>query len=104
MSVENALPWAMPNETREAIEIMREAAEVIRSTAQFASLRKELRNQLLDQARKLEEMAKLISGDIVDESLMLGIDAVAREKHSLPMTEIMEALENHISKFNRRKA
>ena len=97
------LPWAMPNETVEAIEIMEESAGVIRSVAQFASLRKELRVQLVNQAMKLETMAAMIKGGLVDEALMLGIDAMAREKKTLPMTEIVEALETHISKFNRRK-
>ena len=99
----NALPWAMPNETLEMIEIMKETADVIRNCAKFGSLRKELRVQLLNQATKLDDMARIISGDIVDESLILGIAAVAHEKHSVPMAEIMEALESHISKFNRRK-
>jgi hypothetical protein len=100
----NALPWAMPNETVEAIEIMRETAEVIRNTAKFGSLRRELRVQLLNQATKLDEMARLIDGLVVDESLILGIDAVAREKRSTSMGEIMEALEKHVSQFNRKKA
>jgi len=103
MSMNNALPWAMPNETVEIIEIMKETAEIIRNCAKFGSLRKELRDQLLDQAHKLDDMARIISGDIVDESLILGIDAVAREKHSVPMAEIMEAIEKHITQFMRRK-
>lgn len=98
------LPWAMPNETVEAIEIMRETADVIRNCAKFGSLRKELRVQLLNQATKLDDMARIMDGPIVDESLILGIEAVAREKHSSAMVEIMEALEKHVSIHNRRKA
>jgi hypothetical protein len=101
--ISELLPWAMPNETVEAIEIMREAADVIRSTAKFASLRKELRVQLLEQARKLEEFSRIIDGGVIDGSLMLGLDAVARQKKTGTMHEIMEALEKHVSAFNRRK-
>ena len=99
------LPWAMPNETIEAIEIMMEAAEEIRNTAKFASLRKELRIKLLNHASKLETMAKLISGGIIDESLMIALDAMSNEKKTVggQMGEIMEAIENHVTAHHRRK-
>lgn len=102
-NTDSSLPWAMPMETVEAIELMRETAEIIRNTAQFASLRKELRDRLVMQATKLDELARQIDQPIVDSALMYGIDTVARDKKSHSYLEIVEALEKHISAHNRKK-
>jgi len=98
-------PWLMPQETIEALEIMSEVADTIRKVAEFASLRKELRIQLQNSALRLEDFVKMTHRGIVDESLLLGIEAMAREKKTPggSIAEIMEALENHISIHNRRR-
>jgi hypothetical protein len=50
-------------------------------------------------------MAKLISGGIIDESLMIALDAMSNEKKTVggQMGEIMEAIENHVTAHHRRK-
>jgi len=97
-------PWFMPLESLEAVEIMTETAESIRNVAQYASLRKELRVQLLNAATRLEDFCKMVRHGIVDPSLMLGLDEMARDKKTTYLQEIMEALENHVSAHNRRRA
>lgn len=100
------LPWLMPWETVEALELMTETAACMRGAAEFSSMRKELRLKLQNQARLLEEFVRMYQRGIVDESLILGIDAMSaqRKRPGGKMAEIMEALENHVSAYNRRKA
>ena len=96
-------PWLTPDETMEALEVMTASAECIRSVAEFGSLRKELRAKLKDQAMKLEQFVQMHRREICDESLMLGVAAMAEQKKTGVIHEMMEALENHVSEFNRRK-
>jgi hypothetical protein len=97
-------PWLMPIETVEALEIMTEVAKTIRNVAEFASLRNQLRVQLRNAALRLEDFVKVTGRGIVDESLILAIDDMARDKKRKggSIAEIMEALEDHISTHNRR--
>jgi len=99
-------PWLMPSETVEALEIMTETAETIRNVARYGSLRKELRTQLSNAAERLERFVSMVRNGIVDEALIFGLDDMARDKKTKggSIAEIMEALENHISQHNRRRA
>jgi len=103
MSTSTERPWLTPDETVEALETMTRSAEVIRSVAEFASLRKELRGKLIEQARILDDFVNFHHRCICDESLMLGLAAMAEAKKSSVIAEMMDALEKHVSEYNRRK-
>jgi hypothetical protein len=103
MSTQTERPWLTPDETMEALETMTRSAEVIRSVAEFGSLRKELRGKLIEQARLLDQFVQMHHRCICDESLMLGVAAMAEQKRTGVIHEMMEALEKHVSEFNRRK-
>ena len=100
---EEMLPWLMPWETVEVFELIDDTVECMRAVAEFSSIRKELRDQLKEQARKLEDFSRMYHGAVVDESLLLGLEAMAEQKKHGRMAEIMEALENHVSAYNKRK-
>jgi hypothetical protein len=105
MKSDDLKPWLMPDETVEALELMEETAERLRGVAEFASLRKELRAQLLDQASKLANFIAVTRNGVADSSLFLALDMMARDKKTIggSIGEIMEALEVHVSTYNRRK-
>lgn len=96
-------PWLTPDETVEALEVMTDSAECMRNVADFASLRKELRSKLIVQAKVLDDFVNFHHRCIIDEALMIGLEAMAESKKSSVIKEMMEALENHVSNYNRRK-
>ena len=100
---EKLQPWLDPDQTTEVLEILREASDCFRNTAQFASLRKELRGRLEQQAASIDEFIQRTKHGIVDPSVMLAVDAMAREKKTTIIEQVTLALENFISAYNRRK-
>ena len=102
-SKEALQPWLDPEQTVEALEILREAADCFRNTAQFASLRKDLRGRLEQQAAGIDEFIQRTKHGIVDPSVMLAVDAMAREKKTTIIEQVTLALETFISAHNKRK-
>lgn len=100
---EKLQPWLDPDQTTEALEILRETADCLRNTAQFASLRKDLRGRLEQQAASIDEFVQRTKKGIVDPSVMLAVDTMAREKKSTVIEQVTLALETFISAYNRRK-
>lgn len=103
MKVQESQPWLDPDQTIEALEILRETAECLRNTAQFASLRKDLRGRLESEAARIDEFVQRTKQGIVDPSVMLAMDALAREKKSTVIEQVTLALETFISTHNRRR-
>lgn len=103
MKAQELQPWLDPDQTIEALEILRETAETLRNTAQFASLRKELRGKLEQEAARIDEFVQRTKHGIVDPSVMLAMDTMAREKKSTVIEQTTLALETFISAHNRRK-
>jgi F0F1-type ATP synthase delta subunit len=102
VKVQELQPWLDPDQTIEALEILRETAECLRNTAQFASLRKELRGKLEQEAARIDEFVQRTKQGIVDPSVMLAMDTMAREKKSTIIEQVTLALETFISAHNRR--
>ena len=98
-------PWLSPDETVEALELMFETMETLRNVAQFGSLRSELRSKLRQQASKLEYFVSCTRHPRVDHSLILAIDEMVEKKKTNGGTiaEIMRAMENHISAYNKKR-
>jgi|SRR5215831_6095537 len=96
-------PWLDPDQTTEVLEILKETAECLRNTAAFTSLRKELRGRLEQQAALIDEFVQRGKHGVIDSSVMLAMDALAREKKSTIIQQITIALENFVSAYNRRK-
>lgn len=103
MKAQDLQPWLDPDQTTEALEILRETAECLRNTAAFASLRKDLRGRLEQQAASIDEFVQRTKKGIVDPSVMLAMDTMAREKKSTIIEQVTLALETFISTYNRRK-
>lgn len=103
-SVSELKPWLMPWDTVEALELMTESAECLRNVASFGSMRKELRVKMENQARLLEEFVSRMHRGIIDNSLLLGLDEMATKKGTVggALGEIVAALEQHVSEYNRR--
>ena len=97
------LPWLDPDETIEVLEIMQEAAACMRNTANFTSLRKELRTRLHNQAQAMEDFVQRAKTPRIDDSIMFAVDTMARDKKTKTIVQIVEALEAFVSSYNRRK-
>jgi len=96
-------PWMSPDDTVEAIEILQEVEDFLSNTAMFGSLRKQLRTNLDNKAVMMREFRSRVKQGVIDTSLILAIEDLARKRQVSNGFIIREALEQYISKENRRK-
>lgn len=98
------IPWMSPDDTIEALEILQEVEDFMCNTAMFGSLRKQLRTTLDNKAATVREFRLRTKRGVIDESIVLALEDVARKQKTNVGFVIKDALENYISAFNRRKA
>lgn len=104
MENKNLTPWLNPDESVEVLEILADVEAVLRNTARFGSMRKELRRSLESEAAKVQEFAQRARRDAIDYAMILALEEVAKQKKVPVEHVILEALETYISAFNRRRA
>lgn len=96
--------WFSPDESVEACEVLTETAERLRNTAEFASMRKELRTELRNAANRIQDFVASAGQPVIDPALLRGMESIAKNNGTSFLIEVLTALERHVTTYNRRKA
>lgn len=93
--------WFRPEHCRLAIELFERVVTTLEST-QYASMRKDVRHALDRVARECSEFIHLQRvRPPVEGALLRALDRIAAEKGREFQQEVIEAIEKHVSDFNR---
>lgn len=95
------LPWLSPDDSVECIELLEETALLLEKFGAFGSMRRELRLQLTEQARKVREFQGRVNQPVIERSIFLAIEELALKWQVRTRAALQTIIESYISKINK---
>lgn len=96
------IPVFSPADSQEAIEILTDTAMLLRTIAEYASVRRDLKIKIREQASECEGFAqRVMTENVIDPELAQGLDTLLGTTGSTYGELLQEALEAWISKVNK---